>query len=307
MARIVELCGSPGVGKSSIFEVIEQKNTKGDNWTCVTDLFPYGREDWLHFVYRILKELTKGRRNVFSNPGFRESFGDFYVRILRSIRKGKDYIEEDALKQAGDRFVVQYPILVDALWGNIYYRQKESYNSLDLRFEKAGYMYRIIKKLQLAGENTSGKTIIIDEGLINLIDRALFRSSSQEEEREEIKDLLENMPLPEAIVYIETDLEENIKRLTSRKVLRDMHRALSKEDLAEATKNCRERLDFTIQCIEDRGIPVLRVNGLNPIRDNAEIILKFIENLGRRNTASLDQKINRKKAASTVFPRYFGY
>lgn len=306
MAKLVELCGSPGVGKSSIFEVIEQKNRKNASWTCATDLYPKGREDWFDFGYKILKEIGNGRRHAFANPEVLERPKDYIIRILRTIRRGKDHIEEDVLKEAANRFVAQYPAYMHAIWSNIYYRQRESYNGLDLRFEKSGYMYRVIKKLQLAQENQSGRTTIIDEGVINLIDRALYKSLNLEEEREEVQDLVEYMPLPSAVVYIETDLQENIKRLGKRKELRDMHQSLTPKELVEVTKSCRARLQIVIELLGAKGIPILYIDGLKSIEENAQSIVEFTENLAKKRGVSKLEKLNQKVAESAVFPRYFG-
>ncbi|WP_299823025.1 hypothetical protein [uncultured Pontibacter sp.] len=280
MAKVVEICGSPGVGKSTIFEEIIRRKSREDSWTTATNVNPYDEQSWLDFAKKIAREIRKGKKTL-SNSRIEENNYEFVRRIYKDIKNGKDYVDQTALKEAGDRFVAQFPEYLEACWGNIYLKQRKSSNGMDLRFEKAEFIYRIIKKIQVLRENASGKYIIIDEGLINMIDRGLYKSTSPLEEKEEIYNLLEVMPLPDAIVYLETDLRENAKRLLSRRDIRDMHRGLSIDGLVAITKACRDRIVTSINFLEDKGIPVLYLDSSQPVRLNADKIITFTKSLNR--------------------------
>ncbi len=298
MAKYIELCGSPGVGKSTIFEEIEKRERKSNFWKTVTDLYPTGKENWNDFATRIFFDLVKGRSYTYANPEVRENFLEYIKRVGRTIKRGKNYLEEDFLKKAGERFVAQNPKYIDACWNNILYRQRKSYNGFDIRFEKAGYMYKVIKKVQLTREDTSGKTIILDEGVVNLIDRALYKSELEAAEKGEIAGVLESAPLPDAVIYIETSLEENVKRLLQRKELRDMHRLLSKEDLVTYTRKCRQRLTTTIDLLKEKEIPILYLDSTDPAGENAKKIIHFSKTL-----YSL-KKIEGASRKEPIFPEY---
>lgn len=138
-------------------------------------------------------------------------------------------------------------------------------------------------------ERNEDKITIIDEGLINLIDRALYKSTNPIEEQEEICRLLDVMPLPDALVYIQADLNENAKRLTLREDIRDMHKGLSVAELISCTKACRERIELTIKLLEERGIPVLYIDSKNQINSNAKKIIEFTEQMHKKSLSKVAQ------------------
>lgn len=276
MAKIVEICGSPGVGKSTIFKEIERRRKSSDIWTTATNINPYGDQNFTEYVVKILEEIKKGSsRNSIINQ---ESTFAFLKRIYKEIKRGRNYTDPNLKKEAGERFVEQFPEYINACWGNIYYRQVKSINGLDLRLEKADFIYKIIKKIQIIKENKTNKITIIDEGLINLIDRALYKSVNITEEKEEIASLLNVMPLPDALVYIETDLHENAKRLVLRKDVRTMHKGLSMNELIDYTKISRERVLAAIELLKSKGIPLLYLNSNDHIKENASKIIDFAKN-----------------------------
>src|SRR5687768_6866386 len=114
MAKILEFYGSPGAGKSTIYEELKDKWKKEFNWIPSHHLFPKNKIKF-------------------------ESLRNFLSTLSRLIKNGN--VDEVALKEAGDRFVVQYPDFIDAFWNNILLNQMKGYNGLDLRFEAVRYFY----------------------------------------------------------------------------------------------------------------------------------------------------------------------
>ena len=297
MAKIVEICGSPGVGKSTIFKEIERRRKSTDIWTTSSDINPYGDQNFKEYVVKILEEIKKGRyRKSLINQNKESTFA-FLKRIYKEIKRGRNS-DPTSKKEAGERFVEQFPEYMNACWGNIYYRQVTSINGLDLRLEKADFIYKIIKKIQIIRENKTNKITIIDEGLINLIDRALYKSVNITEEKEEIASLLNVMPLPDAIVYIETDLHENAKRIILREDVRSMHKGLSMNDLIDFTKISRERVLTAIELLKSKGIPFLYLNSNDHINENACKIIDFAKNRKTEKSRinSLEPKLHLSKS-----------
>lgn len=276
MAKIVELCGSPGVGKSSIFYEIEKMRGSKENntWTTATNTNPEGVYSQRDFVKKIYSKIRQGLNNGGRSEK-KESFYVFARRIYREIKSERQLIH----REAAVRFTAQNPLYIDAIWKNIFHIQAQSPNGLDLRFEKAQWIYRIIKKIQIIKENNSEQYFIIDEGLINMIDRALYKSKSVTEESAEILELLEVMPLPDALVYIETGIDENVRRIICREDIRDMHLGMSEENLRNITKITRDRILNSIKYLENRGIPVLYLNSTISPKQNAIEIIRFSEKL----------------------------
>ncbi|MEJ8800543.1 hypothetical protein [Pontibacter sp. H249] len=276
MAKFIELCGSPGVGKSTIFRELEKRIKKHYNCSTASTANPMGNEDLPAFGKRVIASIRGGKKYLNSRL---ETDYEFIRRIYKEVKNGRNHVDPEVLKAAGDRFVAQYPEYVNACWGNIFYKQSKSANGLDLRFEKTEWIYRIIKKVQVIKENKTHKTIIIDEGLVNMIDRGLYKSDDPIEEEQEIYSLLNVMPLPDALVYIHTDVRENADRLLTREVLRDMHKGLAHNELMEYTQRCRERIMATIKYLEFKGVPVLYIDATKPIKYNAQAIIDFASNL----------------------------
>jgi hypothetical protein len=81
------------------------------------------------------------------------------------------------------------------------------------------------------------------------------------------------------LVYIETDLKENAKRLISREEIRDMHKGFSFSELMDFTQVCRQRILTSIKYLENKGTPVLYIDSTNSIKENADKIIEFTENL----------------------------
>ncbi len=289
MGKIIELCGSPGVGKSSIFNELERRNNKKYRWTTVSNTNPYGDKNFYDFVRDILIKVQRGKNQCDSQAKKLEGYYDFVRFIYREIKKGKNFVDLEALKAAGNRFVSEHPKYIEACWGNIFARQTKSLNGLDLRFEKAEFIYRIIKKNQVLSEKITDRFTLIDEGFINMIDRGLYQSLTPLEEKQEIHNLLEVMPLPDALVYIEIELNENAKRLLSREELRDMHKGLSFDELMDFTQECRQRILTAIEYLENKGTPVLYLDSSNSIKENADKIIGFTENMELHGSPSISE------------------
>ncbi len=254
MAKIIELCGSPGVGKSTIYKEIVSKWRRYYNWTPAHYLYPQVNSD-----YRSIK--------------------NFLITFLK-----KDYRKTDAIamRNAGRRFVSQYPQFIEACWNHILLREKESLNGTDQRFEKAVYMYTLMQKIQISRESEYEKIAIVEEGLINGIGNVLFKSENIIEEKEEIIDLLNQMPLPNALVYVETDINENIRRLVTRKKVLSSLKSLDTNQLSNITQKLRKTREMATKVLEDIGIPVLYINSTDSVGINASKIISFAEVLNTK-------------------------
>lgn len=275
MARIVEICGTPGVGKSTIFERLESRRKRNSQWGTATNKQPTGNEGWRDFGLRILKDIKTGKKTINPRTGRQENWFECGRRIYRTLKLGRNFVDLYDLKNAGDRFVALYPEYVDACWHNIFFRQARSSKGLDLRFEKAEFIYLIIKKIQILKEKKTEKVMIIDEGLVNMIDRGLHKSTGAEMEREEIHQLLRSMPWPDALVFIDIDVEENVKRIINRPDIRDMHKGLDSEELKKFARKGRERILTAVNFLEENGIPVLYLDASVETAMNAEKIIRF--------------------------------
>lgn len=250
MSKIVELCGGPGVGKSTIYKHLSKHWRKTDNWIPAEYLFPYVKTNYkplLNFIKRV-------------------SETDFRKEDVRSMRN------------AGSRFISKHPEYIEACINKILVIDKKNLNGSDQRFEKAGYMYSLIKKVQICRESSCRETVIIEEGLISAIRNAIPKTEDTAAEKKELLHLLNVMPLPDALVYVETDLDENVKRLFSRKKIIPSFEGIDRDELIEIIRQFRITWKIAISLLESKNIPVLHLDSNDSPATNALKIKSFVTN-----------------------------
>ncbi len=252
MAKMVEIYGSPGVGKTTIYDALKHRWKKNNNWIPGDQLF--------------LRNKIK-----------LQSFNLFFSTTLKRIRNGS--IDEAAMKEAGDRFISEFPRFIDIFWNEIFIQQKKSLNGLDLRLEKAKYFYNTIQRVQLIRESPSKKFALIDEGLIHRLTSWGYEDEDLDEEKEKMQKLLDIMPLPQALIYAELDTNENAKRLAYRKKLIRMHESLNDDELKKIICKTRKKMETVTSVLRDYGIPLLRIEAKLPVANNVLKIKAFLNEL----------------------------
>lgn len=254
MAKIVELMGSPGVGKTTIYQKMTKRWIKNYNWIPAEFLFP--------------KEKL-----------VLENYSRFILNVMRLIMGKKFPFDTMAMEEAGGRFVALYPEYIDKCWNNINSIHKKNINGLDLRFQKISYLYKVIQKVQILRERESDQIAVIDEGLVQLITSSLCKRENLEETTAEIEDFLQIIPMPDGIISVETDLEENTKRLLQRKKVISMHKSLVQSQLEKVICTDHKRRAAVNTILESRNVPLLRINSTDKIATNVSKIISFVLNL----------------------------
>ncbi len=250
MSYHVEFIGSPGVGKTTIYRKLQSFWGENQNWIPDKYLFPKKKKSLL---FRSKKIFTLG------------------------FSKDPQQIDPIAMREAGDRFVALYPEYMNACWNNINIRQKKHINGLDLRFAKANYLYQLIQKIQCIEESNSSKLAVVDEGLVHSICNGLYWSETENEEKEEIKNLLKVIPLPKALISVETTFSENISRLLERKKVISMHKSLIVSDLENVIRQNRSKRALINQIVQEYEIPLLTINSSKSPEHNSLEIMDFIK------------------------------
>jgi dephospho-CoA kinase len=248
MAKIIEFFGPPGVGKSTIFKEIELRRKKNFKW--ITSKY------W--------SQATFDQNRYFSF--------NFYKGLIT-----KSSVDAIKLTDAGNRFIIQYPEFMDACWQNIINKHKVSYNKLDIRFQKAIYLQKQIQKIQVLRENDSAKVCLLDEGVVHLIPNALYKSSNLLEEYEEIRLLIKVIPLPEAIISIDTDAKEIAQRLSKRSKVISMYRNLDVFELEILSEIDRERRSMILNILENQAMPILKIDSSLDVATNAKKVISFMD------------------------------
>jgi hypothetical protein len=94
------------------------------------------------------------------------------------------------------------------------------------------------------------------------------------------------MPLPEAVVYLEVDIKENVSRIKTRKKMLPAHKILSEKELEEVTHNNHLMWRYICDVLTNKNIPLLKLNSGNDVYQNAKKISEFANNLGDIKTLS---------------------
>jgi shikimate kinase len=248
MAKIIELCGSPGVGKSTIYQKVVARWKKGNTWVPGHRLYPA-----VSFKDKELKSLiTAIAKKLYGSP------------------------DNMKMRAAARRFVVQQPALVNRYWSHIQMLEAQSFNGTDQRFEKAIYLYSLFQQMQVCLESKSEKWAFIDEGLINSIGNALCQIDDVDVSHE-IMEVLSCMPLPDAIVYVHLDHENNYERLVRRTKHLPSLASLNEAQMKEAILQLTRPRQKAVQLLSEKGIPVLSIDASNSVGDNVSKIISFLE------------------------------
>jgi deoxyadenosine/deoxycytidine kinase len=251
MAQIVEFCGAPGTGKSTLYNEVVSLYNKESNWIPGNYLYPLTN---LHYKYV---------------PGFITS-------LILKKRKQYNFAE---MNSAAKRFIEQNKELMDCCWSNIYFKQKKSFNSEDNRFRAAEIWFKIIQKLQVIKESGCSKFAVVDEGIIQRIDSLLYKSRDFEEEQVEIAEIISKIMLPNAIVYIDADVDISISRMKKRKKKLPQFEQLSTNELKKIYQDYQRRWLYTLDLMKEKNIPVLTIDASKEVHQNKKLILEFLGNL----------------------------
>lgn len=249
MAKIIEFCGSPGVGKTTLYKELSNRWKRKYKWIP-------GHYLWLEpslrfkYAYKFLLYLP---------DRLKKKVGFTFYKMQTEVR---------------NRFVESYPEYMNFCWNDLTIKQKKTLNGRDLRFKKAEQLRKQIEAFQFLKEYKTDKIAMLEEGLIHLLDVISFYDKF-----DEIAEIINVMPLPDALIYIKTDIPENVKRLRERGEFISFHALLNNDQLGQLTQQSQKRRKIINKILEDKGIPILYIDAKATIKTNTDKIISFIETL----------------------------
>lgn len=246
--------GSPGVGKTTIYQQVSAEWKRRYHWIPGEKLYP--EEKLIAASYR-----------------------GSILNILRKLFLNRGKYDVTAVEEAGIRFVSANPEFIDICWNHINCTHKKNLNGTDLRFQKVSYLNKIIQKIQVISEQKCNQIALIDEGLIHLISSFLSSDELSIKDKTIIENFLNIVPIPYGLVSIQTDLEENTKRLLQRKKIMSKHKSLMKEQLEKIVHIDHQRREIINKEVIQRDTPILLLNSSDKISVNAHKIMNFAEKL----------------------------
>jgi thymidylate kinase len=148
----------------------------------------------------------------------------------------------------------------------------------DLRLHETSFFYNSFKWMQLLLEAPTEKYALKAEGIIHRIPHSIMYDDLEKDRRIAVS-LITKIPMPAAVIYLTCDMEENAKRLVTRKFVWDGHRNLSLTKLKEYSRRSHEKRNMIIDVLQDHRVPILKVDTTEGLAKSTERILAFINSL----------------------------
>jgi hypothetical protein len=251
MANYIEFVGVPGVGKTTTYSYLFTSRLNSRELALYKDL-----ELKQNFFRQVTdpKYLLKKFRLTSSNNSYRSNKRE----LLNS-------------------FVNNNPELLEMFWTSIFSIQKGS--DPGIKFHRVNYLWKIIEKIQKIKEDKNQTAYLLDEGLIQNVNY-FIQLHTGFDAKEQLKELIRRInDLPMAVVYFEGDPEIVVERSLKRKKQLGIDLGLSREDLLLSRSKSADELNTSIEIIEKKGIPVLRLRPDEEVETKGERVISFSRSL----------------------------
>jgi thymidylate kinase len=253
MAKIVELLGPSGVGKSSLYLELQNQWSEDDSWAVYHDL-----------VYR-----RKGKDLVSLI---------LKIKSLWSKVSCSDYFWNDGnLKDSQRQFADSHPEFMSVLMDLIQNHTKVGFNCEDKRFLVTFFSLKSIGRLQEVLQREDDKrTCLIDEALLSRI----MHLNSPSFTESDLETYLAAMPLPDGLVYLNAPVEVVLERVQKRKKLSTIHEGLSETEIQLYTENTQHLMEAVINFLNQKNIPVLQLDARKCPHQLADDTVLFMSKMG---------------------------
>jgi len=261
--EIIEIIGPPGVGKTTLYDAL-----------CLQWKPSY---NWIH------------QDAVLSPAPVIKDFRNWAEFKLKSILKRK--WSRSVPTEFGLRFVQLHPGLSDFCWQRLSSERSFTENITDIRFRTAFHLYADFCRYQAIAEKGSSMPCVLNEGLLQ-------KSFLIQSDARIMSDLLNRylmlVPLPAAIIYIDTDKARIVGRLMNRRKVIATHHGKNRDELLDDIVHWQGLLQLTISWMINHQVPVYTIDGARSVSENVLTILKL---LGKQDTV---QRSHKHKTRSTM-------
>lgn len=252
MAKLIEISGPNGVGKSTILNKLNEQWKENSLYITSDRFFPKKK-----IIYTNLKSFLYSTYQYFR----------------------RTEIDLEPLSASGSRFVKSHQDFIDKFVLLLATDKKFGFNGVDLRPENIPFFYKATWKVHYIREAEIDTIVLLDEGFIHHLGRLVNKGDQIELEKQQIFDLLKITPLPDAIIYLELDAEENAKRLVERNKTLNMHENLSYNEILDFVKLSQKRREVINEYLISQKVPILYIDSKDPFDINCRKINSFIEKI----------------------------
>jgi len=258
MPKIVEIVGVSGVGKTSLYKLLQEKWLIRENWG----------------VYHDIRYKRKAKRTF---PG---DYLDIIKRYIQSNKPDIQYEDFNELRVPNERlFFDEYPEFCNTVIELINKHNKIMYSGCDHRYINTYFFFETIEHYQaISQKKRDDRVCIMDEGFLS----RLMHLSSPSFNKEDIGKYLISMPNPDAVVYLECDVDQVVNRIQKRDRLATLHKNLTPRQLYHSTKKTAELMETAVKELQNDGVMIKKIDANNDIISVRDQVLEFVKKIDNR-------------------------
>ncbi|MET0636784.1 MAG: hypothetical protein ABWZ25_12210 [Chitinophagaceae bacterium] len=245
-SRIIEMIGSPGAGKSTIYNELIRSWDPDCPWEYRQQTKKAGS------LEKVIRAIT-GRRAT-----------------------------EPVVIEGGLDFINHHPDLAEFLWAHLSDARTYPYNSYNKRFRSAYFLFRDFCRYQTIMQGDSEKFFVVDEGLLQ---RSFLVNNDRTLMEEIVSEYIELIPLPSAIIYLEArNLDVIFARLKGRKKTIASHIGLTDWELYKDLETWQYLFSLINEKLKKKNVEIFRIDSEEQVDTNVALIkdhLRSLTNLQR--------------------------
>ncbi|TVQ64917.1 MAG: hypothetical protein EA360_11235 [Balneolaceae bacterium] len=258
--KIVELLGPSGIGKSALYHELRKRWKPNEKWVSFDDIFATPKQfpgTYVRTVFRPLKkaweepyDYSRSLKNYniwdqldgYSNPFLFGEYGDFFHTVM-------DLVERHC---------------------------RVGYSGEDKRFQTFFMIMWSVGQLNTVLELEGDDRLFLMKDGEMLLSRIMHLNSPSFDE-DALFAYLKVVPKPEALIRLVAPADQVVKRIKKRGRVASLHLGMDDETIYKYTSNTLEMLAKACEELKEKGVPVLEVDAEKEIKENAQHIIEFFE------------------------------
>jgi deoxyadenosine/deoxycytidine kinase len=249
MAKIIEMIGAPGVGKTTLINALEKKWSKDKKW------IPQNK-------YVVNQNIT---------PFFSVQNLLYYYRLL--LNKGG--IDSNLIDWNGYEFAKNNPEFLDLCWTLLSQNKKSDYKNVDDRFRNAKYLFTVFGKYQFLSNLNDERVFVNDEFLLHRMTQ-ITRPLLNEKE---IRDFVRFVPKPNGLIVFNAPVNIILDRIQTRNRKIVKFHGLSDNEISTIVSDEVKKINTMVCMLKELKVSILEVDTTNQINHNVELLMDFIESI----------------------------